>query len=475
MKLLNEAHTEAETYKPEAQPKAWAGEVPVFCAHDALVDAATLIPNPKNPNQHPDNQIQLLGRVIRQAGWRAPITVSNRSGFIVKGHGRLAAALLEGFKVVPVDYQNYSNEAEEYADLVADNRIAELAEIDQKMLADIFADIDLGEIPAELTGYTEDEVDSLFNTLSDELNEELLEVEVIDPPEEPITRSGDIWELGFHRLLCGDSTNASDVQKLMDGEKADMVMTDPPYNVAISNSKGMTIENDDMEAAAFQEFLDKAFKNMNAVLKEGGSFYVWFATKEQIAFETALRKNELTPRQEIIWNKNNFTLGRQDYQWKHEPCKYGWKNGASHYFIDDRKQSTVIEDEKPDIKKMKKEEMVKLLEEIYSDKISTTVIDEPKPLVSDLHPTMKPIKLLARLIKNSSKQGDLVLDLFGGSGSTLITCEQLNRINFSMEYDPKYCDVIVRRYIKMTGKSDVRLFREGKELEREHYETILSE
>ena len=463
-------------YKPEAEPKAWADGVAVFCAHDAIVDASTLIPNPKNPNQHPDNQIQLLGRIIRQTGWRAPITVSTRSGFIVKGHGRLDAAMLEGFKEVPVDFQNYASEAEEYADLVADNRIAELAEIDQQMLADIFADIDLDEIPAELTGYTEDEVNSLFDSLSDELSEELHEIEALEPPEEPFTQSGDIWELGRHRLLCGDSTNPSDVKKLMDGKTADMVMTDPPYNVAISNSQGMTIENDNMASEAFREFLHKAFKNMSDSLKKGGSFYVWFASREHIAFETALVNNDLPPRQELIWNKNAFILGRQDYQWKHEPCLYGWKSGGSHYFIDDRKQATVIEDAKPDVKKMKKEEMQKLLEEIFSDKVSTTVIDEAKPTVADLHPTMKPIKLLARLIKNSSKTGDLVLDMFGGSGSTLITCEQLQRTNFSMEYDPKYCDVIVKRYINATGdKNGIRLFRKGKELSREHLEVMFPE
>ena len=465
-----------DNYKTEAEPKAWADGVPVYCAHDEIVDVAKLVPNPQNPNKHPDNQIQLLGRIIRQTGWRQPITVSTRSGFIVKGHGRLSAALLEGVKAVPVDYQNYASEAEEYADLVADNRIAELAEIDRKMLADIFAEIDLGEIPAELTGYTEDEMESLFNTLNDELNEELLEIDVMEPPLEPFTQSGDLWILGRHRLLCGDSTDASDVQKLMEGKRADMVMTDPPYNVAISNSKGMTIENDDMEEDEFQAFLAHAFKNMHAAMKEGGAFYVWYAIMEHIAFETALRKNELLPRQVLIWNKNTFALGRQDYQWKHEPCLYGWKSGAPHYFIDDRKQSTVIEDEKPDIKKMKKEEMVKLLEEIYSDKVSTTVIDEPKPLVADLHPTMKPIKLLARLIRNSSKQGDLVLDLFGGSGSTLIACEQLQRTNFSMEYDPKYCDVIVRRYIKTTGTtSGISLLRNGEELGREHFEEMFTE
>ena len=195
-------------YKTEAQPKATAGGVPVFCAHDAIVAIEKLIPNPKNPNTHPDAQIQALGRIIRQTGWRAPITVSKRSGFIVKGHGRLAAAKLEGLTEVPVDYQNYTNEAEEYADLVADNRIAELAEIDNKLLADIFADIDTGEIPMELTGYTDKEVESLVTGLAEALHNDLTEPDEI--PEAPegdgmITQKGDLWILGRHRVVCGNS------------------------------------------------------------------------------------------------------------------------------------------------------------------------------------------------------------------------------------------------------------------------------
>lgn len=207
-------------YKTEAEPKAYADGVPVFCAHDKVVDIETLVPNPKNPNQHPDAQIQLLGRIIRQTGWRQPITISKRSGFIVKGHGRLLAARLEGMKEVPVDYQNYTNEAEEYADLVADNRIAELAETDNKLLADIFADIDTGEIPMELTGYTEDEVESLVTALSEALHNDLSEPD--DIPETPeaeavISQKGDLWILGRHRVVCGDATNERDRELLLDG------------------------------------------------------------------------------------------------------------------------------------------------------------------------------------------------------------------------------------------------------------------
>lgn len=238
----------------------------------------------------------------------------------------------------------------------------------------------------------------------------------------------------------------------MNNREADMVLTDPPYNVNVENSQGMKIQNDNMDNKAFGEFLTRAFKNLSEILKAGGAFYIWFASREHINFEKALNENGLKVRQEIIWNKNMFILGNQDYQWKHEPCLYGWKDGAAHYFIDDRTQATVIEDKHQDFRKLKKEELVKMLEEIYADKISTTIIEENKPTINDLHPTMKPIKLLSRLIKNSSRIDECVVDLFGGSGSTLIACEQLSRPCYMMELDPKYCDVIVKRWETLTGK-----------------------
>ena len=211
-------------YKSEAKPKALAGGVPVFCAHDEIIAIEKLIPNPKNPNKHPDEQIQLLGRIIRQTGWRQPITVSTRSGFIVKGHGRLMAAQLEGLTEAPVDYQNYASEAEEYADLTADNRIAELSEIDQKMLADIFADIDTGEIPMELTGYTENEVESLVTALSEALHKEELtgedDIPELEEGSDVVTQRGDLWILGRHRVMCGDSTSEQDREILLGGGSA---------------------------------------------------------------------------------------------------------------------------------------------------------------------------------------------------------------------------------------------------------------
>lgn len=237
----------------------------------------------------------------------------------------------------------------------------------------------------------------------------------------------------------------------MNGSTADLSVTDPPYNVGIENSQGMTIQNDNLDNSAFNEFLTKSFKCMNDFLKPGGSFYIWFASREHINFETALKNNGLEVRQELIWNKNALVLGTQDYQWKHEPCLYGWKAGERHYFIDDRTQTTVIDDAKVDYSKMKKEELIQIIENL-NNKLNTTVINENKPTINDMHPTMKPIKLIGRLIKNSSKINEKILDLFGGSGSTLIAAEQTSRICYTMELDPKYCDVIVKRWETLTNQ-----------------------
>ena len=228
-------------YKTEAEPKAYADGVPVFCAHDKVVDIETLVPNPKNPNQHPDAQIQLLGRIIRQTGWRQPITISKRSGFIVKGHGRLLAARLEGMKEAPVDYQNYTNEAEEYADLVADNRIAELAVTDNKLLADIFADIDTGEIPMELTGYTEDEVESLVTALSEALHNEIKDTEentAQENPNDTISQTGDLWIINKNRIVCGDVKDKKIIELLFDGKTPAHIIKNTPCCSLIASESG---------------------------------------------------------------------------------------------------------------------------------------------------------------------------------------------------------------------------------------------
>ena len=242
----------------------------------------------------------------------------------------------------------------------------------------------------------------------------------------------------------------------------DLIQTDPPYNVDYGSKaesinkygyhfSDRHIENDAMNDEAFADFLCDSFRNMFEHLKDGGAFYIWHASTTIYEFESALRANGIQTRQQLIWNKNAIVLGRQDYQWKHEPCLYGWKDGAAHYFVDDRTQSTVIEDKGIEPKKMKKAELLALVEKLTGDKISTSVLDEDKPSRSEEHPTMKPVKLTARLIKNSTRPGESVLDGFGGSGTTLITCEQIDRVCYMVEYDPKYVDVIIKRWEQLTG------------------------
>lgn len=440
-------------YSTTAEPKAYAGGIPVFCAHDAIVPTKDLCPNPKNPNQHPQEQIQLLGSVIRATGWRGPITVSTRSGMIVKGHGRLMAAVLEDMTEVPVDYQNYASEAEELADLTADNRIAELAVTDNKMLAEVFADIDTGEIPFLLSGYTEEDYGNIVTALSEAIHEQELEDpdEPVEPPAEPVTRRGDLWILGRHRLLCGDSTEIKDVRTLMDGALADMVFTDPPWNVNYGavehgNAQGYkprTILNDFMGTEDFKNFMFSAFKCMNAASKDGAITYVVMSAQEWGNMMLTLAANDYHWSSTIIWNKDSLVLSRKDYHTKYEPIWYGWKDGARLCPLEDRTQSDVW--------------------------------DVPRPKKSEEHPTMKPVELVERAINNSSKHGNIILDLFGGSGTTLLASEQTGRINRSMELDPKYCDVIVKRYIRTTGKKDVRCVRQGKELSRDEIAAIFAD
>lgn len=404
--------------------------------------------NARNPRFN-DKAVDTVAKSIEKYGFKNPLIVDTNN-VVYCGNTRLKAARKLGIEEVPCIIADDLTEQQirEYA--LLDNKTNEIADWDMELLEEELKELSLEEfnldweipIIEEEKEPQEDEYD-VDNTLED--------------MEEPRCKQGEIWKLGRHTLMCGDSTNPEDVKKLMAEEAADMVMTDPPYNVAISNSKGMKIENDDMDNEDFKEFLLKAFENLEASLKEGGAFYVWYASRNHIPFEAALKEHGLTVRQQLIWNKSSFVFGRQDYHWKHEPCLYGWKEGASHYFVDDRTQSTIIEDKNIDLKKLKKEEMLKLLEEIYSDKVSTTVIDEDKVIVNSLYPTMKPIRLIARLIKNSSRPGELVLDLFGGSGSTLIACEQIDRRCKIVEYDPKYASVIIDRWEQFTGKKAERL------------------
>lgn len=443
-------------YKPEAEPKAWADGVPVFCAHDAIVDVTKLVPNPKNPNQHPDNQIQLLGRIIRQAGWRQPITVSKRSGFIVKCHGRLAAALLEGMKEAPVDYQNYTTEAEEYADLVADNRIAELAETDNKLLADIFAEIDTGEIPMELTGYTEDEVEGLVTALSEALHNDLNEPDEIPEtpePEETVTQKGDLWILGRHRVVCGDATSERDRELLLDGAHPEILLTDPPYcsggfqesgkvtgSIGSKQSDGKggyttpTISSDNLSTRGYQVLM-KAVLGA-ADVKVAYLFTDW---RMWVYLFDLVEGSGLGVRNMIVWNKKSPGMGN------------GWR--AQHELV------MFAHRTKPKWDNHKG----------YGNVLEATRSG------NELHPTQKPVEILEKLLDNTD-WAEGVLDPFGGSGTTLIAAESAGQPAYLMEMEPRFVDVIVRRYIKSTGKtSGIELIRKGKTVGRDRYEHFFTE
>ena len=274
--------------------------------------------------------------------------------------------------------------------------------------------------------------------------------------------------MGEHRLICGSSCDKDTVDKLFNGQTADMVLTDPPYNVDYGNKANMLneyiggnrstdyIANDNMDEESFINFLNDAFANIVKHTREGGAFYIFHASSTAYSFETAMRMNGMQQRQQLIWVKNTMVLGRQDYQWKHEPCFYGWIEGAGHYFIDDRTQTTIY-DKDIDLEKMTREELIKQILKERQEHEAGTIIHEDKPVHNDLHPTMKPINLCARLIRNSSKKGDIVYDSFAGSGSTLIASEQTGRICYCCELDPHYCDVIVERWETLTGKKATKI------------------
>ena len=399
-------------------------------------------PYENNAKIHTEEQIEQIKKSIEEFGMNDPIGIWGKDNIIIEGHGRLMALKELGWDEVPVIRLDDLTDEQRRAYTLIHNQTTMNTGFNIDILNEELQSIDL-----DMSFYGFDEIEEPEIDIQDDD----FDIEDIEPIVEPKSKRGEIYKLGNHYLMCGDSTNPDDVDKLMNGAVADLVVTDPPYNVAISNSQGMTIENDNMSDENFKEFLNKSFYNLNKNLKEGGAFYVWLASKEHINFETALNNNGLYVRQSLIWVKQHFNLGRQDYKWKHEPCLYGWKDGASHYFIDEFNHPTVFED-KIDFDSLKKEEAIQMLKDIYEDGISTTVIHEDKPTMNDLHPTMKPLRLLARLIRNSSKENEKVLDLFGGSGSTLITCEQLNRQCYMMEYDPVYVDVIIDRYENLTGK-----------------------
>lgn len=411
------------------------------------VDIRKIKPFKRNAKLHPQEQVEQIKKSIQDYGMCDPIAVWKDE--IVEGHGRLLALKELNYENVPIIRLDHLTDEQRRAYMLVHNKTTMNSGFDLELLGLELAD--LPDFDAEFYGFDAD---------LPEDEENIVEDEVPDLPEEPKAKAGQIWLLGNHRLMCGDSTDIVQVAKLCNGHVMDLLFTNPPYNVNVQNSEGMKIENDNMSDSDFKEFLNSAFENAEKMLKKGGAFYIWYADSEDLNFRNACKNNGLDIKQCLIWVKNGFNFGRQDYKWKHEPCLYGWKEGAAHYFVEEYNHPTVIEDE-IDIDKMKKEDMKKLLKEIFESDIPLTTIHENKPLKNDLHPTMKPLKMCADLIKNSTRRGEKVLDLFGGSGSTLMTCEQLGRTCFMMEYDPKYADVIIERWEKFTGQKAVLLNEEA--------------
>lgn len=377
--------------------------------------------NPRKDLKPEDEEYQKIKRSILEFGYVAPIIV-NADMTVIGGHQRLKILKELGYEEVECNIVDL-NKTKEKALNIALNKIT--GEWDNSKLEELLAELKETDIDMDMTGFTFDEVDNILKDIEGSKEDDFDLDQALNEIEEPTTRPGDIWILGKNRLMCGDSTQKENVLRLMDKQEADMLLTDPPYNVDYEGKTvdALKIENDNMTSTEFYNFLLDSFRNMFEVTKCGSSVYVFHADTEGLNFRNAFNAVGFKLAQCLVWVKNTFVMGRQDYQWRHEPILYGWKEGAGHYFINDRKQSTVLEFD--------------------------------KPTRNAEHPTMKPIDLLVYLIKNSSKENDLILDLFGGSGSTLIAAEQVKRRCYTMELDPKYCDVIVKRWELLTGEKAV--------------------
>ena len=383
-----------------------------------------LIPYARNARTHSDEQVARIAASIKEFGWTNPIIIDGENG-IVAGHGRTLAARKLGLTEVPCIELKNLTETQKRAYILADNRLALDAGWDNEMLALELGDLKDAGVDLELTGFSDEELDELLATPTESANGD--EDEAPEPQEDPVSKRGDVWILGAHRVMCGDSCSADDISKLFGNTgggtpTVSLYLTDPPYNVAYEGGTkdALTIQNDNMEDGQFRQFLVDAFSMADTVMQPGAVFYIWHADSEGFNFRGACRDVGWPIRECLIWAKNMFVMGRQDYQWRHEPCLYGWKEGAAHKWYSDRSQSTVLEFD--------------------------------KPTRNGVHPTMKPVELFRYLIENSSKKGDVVFDSFGGSGTTLIASEETGRVARLMELDPRYVDVIVKRWQEMTGK-----------------------
>ncbi|MDD7411298.1 DNA modification methylase [Fusobacterium gastrosuis] len=410
---------------------------------------------PNNPRVITQKQIEVYKNLLERFGAVIP-TIVDSDNYVLSDYAKVEAARQLNLKEIDCILVNNLTEDEKQAIRIGEIRAIELGEWDYQKLFEELSKI--GE-QINLTGFDIDEIESLLPAEILDTNK-IEEIDIPEVTESHFTKSQDIYLLGRHRLMCGDSTNLEDVKRLVDGKTIDLMVTDPPYNVNYQAANGNKIQNDNMSPENFYQFLLAFYKNAYEVMRTGAAFYIFHADSETQAFRGALKEAGLKISQCLIWVKNQFILSRQDYNWKHEPCLYGWKEGTAHYFIKDFTQDTVLEDSLKNLEGYSKKELLDIIKKIIGE--HETIIRENKPLKNDVHPTMKPIKLIARLIHNSSKKDWNILDLFGGSGSTLIAAEQLERNSYLMEYDPKYADVIVRRYASLE-KTDIKLIRENKE------------
>lgn len=382
-----------------------------------------LIPYAKNSRTHSDAQVAQIAASIKEFGFVNPVLIDEAGG-IIAGHGRVMAARKLGIDEVPCIRLAHLNENQKRAYVIADNKLALNAGWDEKMLKLEIKDLELAEFDISLLGFDAEELENILDE-PDTTKGLTEDDQVPDPPEDPITVLGDVWVLGKHRLMCGDSCSINDIEKLCKEAAVDMWLTDPPYNVAYEGKTkdALTIQNDSMGDEQFRKFLRDAYVTADLVMKPGAVFYIWHADSEGYNFRGAAQDAGWKVRQCLIWKKSTMVMGRQDYHWKHEPCLYGWKSGAGHLWAADRKQTTILEFEKPSR--------------------------------NGEHPTMKPVALFEYQMLNNTKGGDIVLDSFGGSGTTLIAAEKNGRVARLMELDPKYCDVIVKRWQEFTGKDAI--------------------
>lgn len=397
-----------------------------------LVPVSRLVPYVNNARTHSPEQIMKLRSSLREFGFVNPVIV-DKDYNVIAGHGRLEAAKAEDIEEVPCVLVDYLTEAQKKAYILADNRMAMDAGWDEELLRIEIESLQAEAFDVGLTGFSDDEIADLFVGDADsEAKDDDYDLSAALEKAAFVQR-GDIWTVGRHRLMCGDATSSEDVAALMDGKKANLIVTDPPYGVSFKSSDGLTIQNDSIKGDDFYAFLLRAFNNMAAHLESGGAAYVFHADTEGLNFRRAFVDAGFHLAGCCIWVKNSLVLGRSDYQWQHEPVLYGYlKNGKHHW---------------------------------YSDRKQTTIWNFDKPKRNKNHPTSKPLDLLGYPIGNSSQENGIVIDTFSGSGSTLMACEQMNRICYTMELDEKYASVILRRYVEDTGDADsVFVIRGGEKL-----------